>query len=113
MNAFLRLLRYAVPYRGRLAWAVLAMLVYAIASACLAYLIKPIFDSVLPNQQSLALTAWAIVGFYVLKGAGSYVSSSPIPSEPPRRRCRWSSPRASGWPASSGSDPRSRTSSCA
>ncbi len=29
----------------------------------------------LPNQQDVALVAWAIVGVYLLKGVGSYVSS--------------------------------------
>ena len=74
MNVFLRLLRYALPYRARLACAVLAMLVYAIASACLAYLIKPIFDQVLPTRERLGLVAWAVVGFYLLKGVGAYFS---------------------------------------
>ncbi|MGE0703934.1 MAG: ABC transporter ATP-binding protein [Vicinamibacterales bacterium] len=70
-----RLFGYARPYRGRLALAVLGMLMYAAGSAGLAALIQPIFDSVLPNQQELSLVAWLIVGTYVLKGAGSYVSS--------------------------------------
>ena len=70
-----RLFGYASPYRGRLSWAVAGMLVYAAGSAGLAALVKPIFDNVLPNQQQLALTAWAIVGVYLLKGVGSYVSS--------------------------------------
>ncbi|MCC7416908.1 MAG: ABC transporter ATP-binding protein [Acidobacteria bacterium] len=51
------------------------MIVYAIGSAGLAWLIRPIFDSVLPAQQLVALTAWLLVGVYVLKGLGSYVSS--------------------------------------
>src|SRR5881409_2942612 len=51
------------------------MIVYAIGSAGLAWLIKPIFDSVLPKQQEVALVAWLIVGVYLLKGVGSYVSS--------------------------------------
>ena len=51
------------------------MLVYAVGSAGLAALIKPIFDSVLPKQERLAFTAWAIVVVYLLKGVGSYVSS--------------------------------------
>jgi subfamily B ATP-binding cassette protein MsbA len=51
------------------------MLVYAIGSAGLAALIRPIFDSVLPRQEKLAFTAWAIVACYLLKGVGSYVSS--------------------------------------
>lgn len=73
-----RLFRYATPYRARLAWAVVGMVVYAIGSAGLAWLIKPIFDSALPQvpkQSQVALIAWAIVGVYLLKGIGSYVSS--------------------------------------
>jgi subfamily B ATP-binding cassette protein MsbA len=70
-----RLLGYAAPYRGRMAWAVVGMIVYAIGSAGLAYLIKPIFDSVLPKQQEVSVVAWAIVAVYLLKGIGSYVSS--------------------------------------
>ncbi len=73
-----RLFRYATPYRARLSWAVLGMVVYAAGSAGLAWLIKPIFDSALPQvpkQNEVALIAWAIVGVYLLKGIGSYVSS--------------------------------------
>ena len=70
-----RLFGYATPYRGRLALAVAGMLVYAAGSAGLAALVKPIFDNVLVNQARLAFTAWSLVGVYVLKGIGSYVSS--------------------------------------
>jgi subfamily B ATP-binding cassette protein MsbA len=70
-----RLFGYATPYRGRLAWAVAGMVVYAIGSAGLAYLIKPIFDRVLPKQEEVAFIAWAFVGVYLLKGIGSYASS--------------------------------------
>src|SRR3989449_6551325 len=70
-----RLFEYATPYRGRLVWAIAGMVVYAAGSAGLAYLIKPIFDSVLPKQQDVSRIAWAIVGMYFLKGIGSYVSS--------------------------------------
>ena len=51
------------------------MIVYAVGSAGLAYLIKPIFDNLLPRQQDVAFTAWAIVAVYLLKGMGSYASS--------------------------------------
>jgi subfamily B ATP-binding cassette protein MsbA len=51
------------------------MLVYAVGAAGLAALVRPIFDSVLPNRQQLTFTAWGIVGVYLLKGVGSYVSS--------------------------------------
>jgi ATP-binding cassette, subfamily B, bacterial MsbA len=70
-----RLFGYARPYRGRLAWAVVGMLVYAAGSAGLAWLIQWIFDDVLRNQQHLALIGWTIVGLYLVKGVGSYVSS--------------------------------------
>ena len=70
-----RLFRYSAPYRGRLVWAVAGMVVYAIGSAGLAYLVKPIFDSALPNQEGVAAIAWGIVFVYLLKGIGSYVSS--------------------------------------
>jgi subfamily B ATP-binding cassette protein MsbA len=75
VNAFFRLLRYAAPHRLRFAWAIAAMLVYAAASAALAYLIKDILDKVLPHGQDLSLVAALIIGFYILKGLGSYFSA--------------------------------------
>ena len=74
MNSFFRLLRYAKPYRGRLAWAVLAMMIYAVASALVVYLIRPILDELLPNRQGLRTIAVSIVALYFLKGIGSYFS---------------------------------------
>jgi subfamily B ATP-binding cassette protein MsbA len=70
-----RLFGYSLPYRSRLAWAVLGMVVYAVGSAGLAYLIKPIFDNLLPRQEQVAVIAWSVVGVYLLKGMGSYASS--------------------------------------
>src|SRR5436305_11147643 len=58
-----------------MAWAIVGMIIYAIGSAGLAYLIKPIFDNVLPKQQEVAIIAWGFVGVYLLKGIGSYVSA--------------------------------------
>ncbi len=75
MNPLKRLLRYALPYRGRFAAALAAMAAYGAGSACLAWLVKPIFDEVLIKQQSLSRVAWAILGAYLLKGVGSYFSS--------------------------------------
>ena len=75
MNALLRLLRYAAPYRLRFLWAIAAMLVYATASAALAYLIKDILDKVLPHGQDLSFVAALIIAFYILKGLGSYFSA--------------------------------------
>ncbi len=74
MNALLRLLRYSAPYRLRLGWAIVAMLVYAAASGGHALLIKPILDNVLPRQEHVSQVAWAIIGLYLLKGIGGYFS---------------------------------------
>jgi len=74
VNSFFRLLRYAKPYQGRLAWAVLAMVIYAVASALVVYLIRPILDQLLPSQQGLRAIALSLVGLYFLKGVGSYFS---------------------------------------
>jgi subfamily B ATP-binding cassette protein MsbA len=70
-----RLFRYTRPYRGRMAWAIVGMIVYAIGTAGLPYLIKPIFNDVLPRQQDVSFVAWAIVAVFLLKGVGSFVSS--------------------------------------
>ena len=75
METVKRLFGYSRRYRGRLLWAVAGMIVYAIGSAGLAYLVKPIFDTALPNRQGVAAIAWGIVFVYLLKGIGSYVSS--------------------------------------
>ena len=48
-----RLFTYSRPYRPRFIVALAAMLVYAGASAVVAYLIKPIINKVLPGEQWL------------------------------------------------------------
>ncbi len=75
MSALLRLFAYARPHRAHLGGALAAMLVYGIASAGLAYLIKPIFDEVLPTGDNLAAVVTAVLVLYLLKGTGAYLSS--------------------------------------
>ena len=75
MDPLLRLLRYAAPHRLVIGGALAAMLLYGAASAGLAWLIKPILDQVLPARESLGFVATAIVGVYVAKGLGSFLSS--------------------------------------
>jgi subfamily B ATP-binding cassette protein MsbA len=72
-----RLFTYSRPYRPRFIAALSAMLVYAGASAVVAYLIKPIIDRVLPGEQWLPITSWAglILIAYLAKGLGSYFST--------------------------------------
>ncbi len=74
MNAFLRLLRFALPYRGRLVAALAAMLAYGAASAGIAYLIKPIFDKVLLAGIDIWSTSALILLAYLVKGTGAYFS---------------------------------------
>jgi subfamily B ATP-binding cassette protein MsbA len=75
VTAFLRLLEYARPHRVRLASALAAMVVYGAASAGVAFLIKPIFDQVLPTGASLWPVAAWVLGLYFLKGVGGFLSS--------------------------------------
>jgi ATP-binding cassette, subfamily B, bacterial MsbA len=74
VNALYRLLAYARPHRTRLAGALAAMVIYAAASAKLATLVKPIFDSVLPARERLVSTIVAILVVYAAKGVGAYLS---------------------------------------
>ena len=74
MSLLLRLLEYARPHRARLAWALVAMVLYGASSAGLAALIQPIFDDVLPSRQSLLPITAAILVVYLVKGVGSYLS---------------------------------------
>jgi subfamily B ATP-binding cassette protein MsbA len=84
VTAFHRLLRYARPYRGRFVAALLAMMVYAVASATLALLIKPLTDKVLPQRVDafwwgipVDLKTWgiAVLIVYLFKGLGAYFSA--------------------------------------
>src|SRR6187431_2483742 len=58
-----------------MALALVAMVVYAAGSVGLMGLIKPIFDNVLPRNEDLGLVGGLILGTYLAKGIGSYVSS--------------------------------------
>jgi subfamily B ATP-binding cassette protein MsbA len=75
LHPVLRLVGYARRYQARLWLAFGAMLVYGAASAYLAYLIKPIFDEVLPNRDRVGFVATALVSVYLLKGLGAYFST--------------------------------------
>jgi len=75
VTAFIRLLRYARPYRGRLILALVAMVVYGAASYGLVRMVVPILDAALPRQERLAQTIAFILALYLTKGIGAYVSS--------------------------------------
>jgi subfamily B ATP-binding cassette protein MsbA len=69
-----RLLRYAAPYRGRFAIALLAMATYAYGTYWLTTLVEPIFDEALPNREAVPRIAVLILAAYLLKGLGGYLS---------------------------------------
>ena len=75
MNPLHRLLGYARPYRGRFAVALAAMVVYAAANAGITYQIKDLIDLVLERKLAFALFAWVVIGGYLLKGIGGYLST--------------------------------------
>lgn len=72
-----RLFGFSRPYRGIFGAAMVAMLLYAAASAVVALLVKPIFDKVLPGQAGWPFRYWAglILVTYLVKGAASYFST--------------------------------------
>jgi subfamily B ATP-binding cassette protein MsbA len=74
VTVFLRLLEFSRPYRGRIATAVVAMLVYGAASAGLVRQIQRILDAVLPHQEELVATIVTILALYFSKGLGAYIS---------------------------------------
>ena len=92
MREFRRLLGYAAPFRGRLALAVLAMVVYAAGSVGIMSMVRDIFDGVLTanpthvsrvtsfvaNATGLSLgsaIALALIAAFAIKGLGAYFSS--------------------------------------
>ncbi|MFQ5789817.1 MAG: ABC transporter ATP-binding protein [Acidobacteriota bacterium] len=75
MSELRRLLAQARPHRVPFLLACLAMVGYAVSSAGLAYLIKPIFDEVLIQNVRLGQVAAAIIVLYVAKGSFAYFST--------------------------------------
>src|SRR5688572_1032101 len=75
MNPFFRLLQFARPHRGRLVAALVAMLLYAAATAGVAALIQPIFDEVLPSRENLVPVSVALLSIYFIKGIAAYISA--------------------------------------
>jgi ATP-binding cassette, subfamily B, bacterial MsbA len=75
VNEFRRLLGYTRPYRGRLAAAFAAMIVYGAATALLAKLIKDIVDDVLVKHQRVLEVTSVLVAIYLAKGLAAYLSA--------------------------------------
>src|SRR5205085_8061533 len=73
-NAFIRLLEFSRPHRGRLIAALLAMAVYGGANVAVVRQLTPVVDDVLKKGESVVPTVLAILAFYFLKGTGAYLS---------------------------------------
>ena len=80
---FLRLFRFARPYRGLLVLSWVATAGYAAAGAGLVHMVEPIFDRALvPNVawRNVAMIAATILALYVIKGGCSYLSTTLVAS---------------------------------
>jgi len=76
VNEFRRLLGYAAPFRGRLALAVLAMVVYALGSVGIMMIVRDLFDRVLTASPSdVNRVALSLLAAFAIKGIGAYFSS--------------------------------------
>lgn len=74
VSLYKRLLKEVKPYWVRLFWAMVLMVLVGLASAAMAYLVKPIMDDVFVNKDRamLAVIPWLIVGVFGVKGLASY-----------------------------------------
>ncbi len=74
-NIYLRLLRYAAPYKGLIALSMLASLGVAGTDALVAYLVKPFVDELLiaGNLGMAKLVPLWVVGLMTIKGVSRYV----------------------------------------
>lgn len=72
-----RLLSYVNPYRGQLALAILAMVVYAGSSTAFAALMKPMLDGsfVERDMQAIAVVPVLIVVIFVFRGLAGFFST--------------------------------------
>ncbi len=77
LRLFLRSLRYFLPYKGRIAMAVLGMLVVAPCAAASAWLVKMAVDDVLINKdlQALKFVTIGIVVLMTLKGVFRFMQN--------------------------------------
>ncbi|MFH1824818.1 MAG: ABC transporter ATP-binding protein [Candidatus Firestonebacteria bacterium] len=79
MKIFLRILKYAKPYKHRILIAIICMLLVSICNASSMYLLKPLFDKGFLNADGKAAfevikrIALCLVGIYFVKGLAFYI----------------------------------------
>ncbi|MDH5246637.1 MAG: lipid ABC transporter permease/ATP-binding protein, partial [Betaproteobacteria bacterium] len=75
MNHFRRILRYVRPYRGVFALAIAGMLVVASTDVMMLRIVQPLLNNIgAVSPESTWWLPFALVGVFVLRGIGSYVS---------------------------------------
>jgi len=74
-NIYMRLVRYAAPYKWRIALSMLASLGVAGSDAVIAYLVKPFVDDLIVagNLELAKLVPFLVVGLAAFKGLSRYV----------------------------------------
>ena len=75
MNHYRRILRYVRPYRGVFACAVVGMLLVASTDVMLLRIVQPLLNNIgAVDADAMWWLPFAIVGVFLLRGIGSYVS---------------------------------------
>ncbi|MCD8163597.1 MAG: ABC transporter ATP-binding protein/permease [Synergistaceae bacterium] len=75
-SSYLRVLRYCIPYKKRLIYAVICMALSAIAAITPPWLIKNVVDDVLISKETymLNLLCFSVVFLYILKAVFTYAN---------------------------------------
>ncbi len=76
-NIYLRIVRYALPYKGIIALSMIASLGVAGSDAAIAYLVKPFVDELIVagNLEMAKVVPFLVVGLATVKGLSRYVQS--------------------------------------
>lgn len=75
-SSYLRVLRYCMPYKKRLIYAVVCMVLSALAAIAPPWLIKNVVDDVLIRKETymLNLLCFSVIFLYILKAAFAYAN---------------------------------------
>ncbi len=75
MNHYRRILRYVRPYRGVFALAIVGMLIVASTDVMMLRIVQPLLNNIgAVDAESTWWLPFALVGVFLLRGVGSYVS---------------------------------------
>ena len=81
MNNFITLVKQFSPYfkeyKQKLIWAIVGMIMAAMGTALIAYMIKPVLDKIFieKNEHLLYLIPFGLVGVYTLKSLGGFLQA--------------------------------------